>query len=155
MRKLCFAIAVISCSLFASSSAALAVPLAWTDSPIDGTDLSIGLPDGWQVRPREMSADDLRVFVEEFPSMSAQLGLRAAASDEELTRLWERGMKDVTAVAFDPHDGDTVTIFVYSDLIWPNMTAWRAHRNRLHEMRQESCSQSTNERLVPTPRTRP
>ena len=57
--------------------------------------------------------------------MSAQLGLRAAASDEELTRLWERGMKDVTAVAFNPHDGDTVTIFVYSDLIWPNMTAWQ------------------------------
>jgi hypothetical protein len=103
------------------------MPLAVTDSRIDGTDLSIGLPEKWHVRPREMSADELRAFVEEFPSFAAQVGLRGGSTDDELLRTWQHAMEGVVKVAFDPRDGDTVTIFLNANAFWPNLTAWRAH----------------------------
>src|SRR5689334_20355451 len=82
------------------------------DAQIEGTDLTISYPDGWETRQYDASPDDIRAFVEAYPSVAAQFGMTSSASDAELDRLWQRLLDACDQIAFDPRDGDTATILV-------------------------------------------
>lgn len=119
------ALVVIGITILAASGSALGLPPVMTDVPIEGTDLTIGNPDGWNLRPKQQSPEELRALVSAFPAFAAQVGLHASDSDARLVQTWKRMSEAFVHVAFDPRDNDTVTVAIFTGAFWPNFTAWR------------------------------
>jgi hypothetical protein len=111
------------------SPAALAA--ASSESRLAGTDLLITYPDGWERRKDMGTAEEIRAFVEEWPDVAGQFGMRPSDTDEDLLVIWQGMAENVVDIAWDPTDGDTVTVFVHDGTLPPNLVAWRAREKSL------------------------